>query len=261
MSPDLIAPSANPVEAVNPEPFDLERPWLSLGYPEGLTQLLFPPDPWDLAERCGVLFGAGDEIRAWSVNPAMRQQSFCRERVQELLGYHLERRHAAGWEALSAKVRAMPAPVLPDHVLHMLPPLAPTVLAGLWSAYQQDFLRELWTGTTENPQQDWRVAGLFPPFRVPDPALVPPPPVEPAPDLWLAWTRPHDGVMAPVLLRSVAAPRPLDAPELQHTSGWTQAPTVIECPVALDHPDAVPVIHCLYHWQRGVWGDTDPGPE
>lgn len=191
----------------------------------------------------------------------MRRQSFCRERVQELLGYHLERRHAAGWESLTAKVRAMPAPILPDHVLLMLPPQASTVLADLWSAYQQDFLRELWEQTPEDPRRDWRVLGLCPPFRVPDPAPIPPPPVEPAPDLWLAWTRPHEGVLAPVLLRSVATPRPLDALELQHTSGWTQAPTVIECPVALDHPDAEPVIRCLHHWQRGVWGDTGPGPE
>jgi hypothetical protein len=145
--------------------------------------------------------------------------------------------------------------------LHLLPPQVAPILADLWATYQRDLLCELWNQVPEDPSQDWRLTRLCTPFLDPAPAPVPPLPVEPAPDLWLAWTHPSQGNLSPVLLRAVAAPQHLDALEIQHTSGWTQAPTVVECPLALDQPEAEPIIRCLWHRQKGIWGDAAPGPE
>lgn len=250
------APNVSPAQAGSLVPFDLEYPWREPGYPEALMPLLFPSDPWPLAEASGTLFCADDELRRLSQIPGMRRQKYCLGRIRELLGYRMASRHAAGWDALSASIRTMRGPDLPEHVLHLLPPQVASILNGLWSTYHQHLLRELWAEMPEDPSQDWRVLGLCPPFPVPAPAPVPPPPVEPAPDLWMAWTHPTQGSLSPVLLRSMSAPRPLDTLELQHTSGWTQAPTVIECPLALDRPEAEPIIRCLFHRQQGIWGDT-----
>jgi len=259
MNPNPPAPSANPGQAAGLAPFDLARPWMDLGYPEALLPLLFPPDPWALAGASGVLFVADPDLQAASQNPDSRRRSFWLDRVRELLGQRLYSAHSGGWAALSSAIRAMPGPSLQDHLLHLLPPQTAPVLVDLWSLYQRELLRELWDQVPEDPRQDWRVTSLYPPFRAPDPAPVPPPPVEPAPDLWLAWAHPSQGSLAPMLLRAVTAPQPLDALELIHTSGWTQAPTTVECPVALDQPEADPIIRCLHHRQRGIWVDAARG--
>ena len=187
----------------------------------------------------------------------MRRQRFCQEQVREALDNHLYRRHSSGWKALSSSIYAMSAPSLPQHVLRQMPPQAAETLADLWTSFTRDLLQALWEQVPEDPQQDWRLAILRPPFQDPDPAPVPPLPVEPAPDLWLGWTTPQESPI-PVLLRSVEAPRPLDAPELQHTTGWTQTPTVTGCSLSLDCAEAEPVIRCMFHHQHGVWGDTGP---
>jgi len=261
MSPNPTAPSVNPAPA-GLASIDPENPWLTPGYPESLMPLLYPEDPWDLAEACGVLHFEGD-LRRWSRDPKTRRQRSYQDRVREVVESRYHAAHWQGWKALSAGVLAMPGPDLPAHVLHLLPPHAASVLGSLWGAYQQDLLREVWDQVPEDPRQDWRLTILYPPFphRDLDPAPVPPLPVEPAPDLWLAWSHPHQGDMVPVLLRSVAAPRPLDALELQHTSGWSQAPTVVECPLALDQAEAEPIIRCLHHRQQGIWGNTAPERE
>ncbi len=256
MSPNPTAPNANPVEAESPVPFDPERPWQGLGYPEALMPFLCPEDPWPLAEACALLHFESD-LRRWSENPAMRRQRFCQEQVREALDNHLYRRHSSGWKALSSSIYAMSAPSLPQHVLRQMPPQAAETLADLWTSFKRDLLQALWEQVPEDPQQDWRLAILRPPFQDPDPAPVPPLPVEPAPDLWLGWTTPQESPI-PVLLRSVEAPRPLDAPELQHTTGWTQTPTVTGCSLSLDCAEAEPVIRCMFHHQHGVWGDTGP---
>jgi hypothetical protein len=244
------------VEAESPVPFDPERPWQGLGYPEALMPLLSPEDPWPLAEACGLLHFESD-LRRWSQNPMMRRERSCRAQAWEALDSHLYRRHGSGWKALTSEVQAMPAPSLPPHVLRQMPPQAAEILADLWASYQRNLLRELWEQVPEDPQQDWRLAVLRPPFTDPAPASIPPSPVEPAPDLWLAWSAPHhQESVIPVLLRSVEAPRPLDAPELQHTTGWTQTPTVTGCSLCLDCAEAEPVIRCMYHHQHGVWGDA-----
>lgn len=255
MSPNPNAPSANPAQPESPVPFDPERPWQGLGYPEALMPFLSPEDPWPLAEACGLLHFEGD-LRRWSQNPVMRRERSCRKQVWEALDSHLYRRHSSGWEALATAIRAMPAPSLPQHVLRQMPPQAAEILADLWTSFQRDLLRELWEQVPEDPQQDWRLAILRPPFSDPAPASIPPLPVEPAPDLWLAWSAPHHQEMIPVLMRSVEAPRPLDAPELQHSTGWTQTPTVTGCSLCLDCAEAEPVIRCMYHHQKGVWGDA-----
>lgn len=256
-NPNRHAPNANPAQPASLAPFDLEYPWQGLGYPEALMPLLYPSDPWPLAEAAGVLHFE-DELRRASQDADKRRQRHHLERVRELLGHRFYSGHTSGWQALSSAIRMMPAPSLPDHILRPMPVQAASILSDLWSVYRRHLLKELWERVTENPQQDWRLTILYPPFPHPDldPAPVPPSPVEPAPDLWLAWIHPTQGTLAPVLVRSVNAPRPLDTLELTHTSGWTQAQTVVECSLALDRPEAEPIIGCLAHHQQGVWEDT-----
>lgn len=176
------------------------------------------------------------------------------------LGYHYDHWHERGWDALTAEIEAMPRPSLPDPMLRLLPPQALELVKELWWSYFTELRGELWARVPEDPSQDWRVLGIMPPFPVPDPAPVPPPQVEPAPDLWLAWSSPSRDVLEPLLIRAVEAPRPLDAPELRHSvTGWSLAPTLTGHSVALDHADADPILRALYHHQGGVWVDTGSG--
>ena len=184
----------------------------------------------------------------------------CQAQAWEALDNHLYRRHSSGWKALASAIQTMPAPSLPQHVLRQMPSQAAEILADLWTSFQRNLLRELWEQVPEDPQQDWRLRVLRPPFPDPAPVPVPPLPVEPAPDLWLAWAAPQENPI-PVLMRSMEAPRPLDAPELQHSTGWTQTPTVTGCSLCLDCAEAESVIRCMHHHQQGIWGDTAPAPE
>lgn len=288
-APEMTAPNVSRAESARPAqtaslvgsasleapgpPFDPERPWLSRPvpsrppssasspwhFPPSVFPLVLPPDPWSLAQACGLLEGESrSELREAMASGGMA--SGHTQRVADLVVNHLHARLGSGWKALASLVRAMEPPVLEPALRRLLPPQSQEMLATAWQNYQVSLLASLWWETPEDPRQDWRVRALRPPFPVPPPAPIPPPPVAPGPDLWLAWVSPLQGVVEPILLQAVGAPRAAESPEIRHeSSGFLAVPTVVGTPLCLDQPTAEPIIRALHHL-GGLWIDETPLP-
>ena len=289
-APEVTAPSVSRVESVRPVQtaslagsaslkgpdlqFDPERPWLlrpvhsrphssatsQWYFPPSVLPLVLPPDPWPLAQACGLLEGENwSELREAMASGAMASGQT--RRVADLVVNHLQSRHGCAWKALASLVRAMEPPVLESALRRLLPPQSQEMLDAAWQSYQMSLLESLWWETPEDPHQDWRVRALRFPFPIPSPAPIPPPPVAPSPDLWLAWLSPSQGVVEPILLQAVGAPRAAESPEIRHeSSGFLTVPTVMGTPLCLDQPTAEPIIRALHHL-GGLWIDETPLPE
>jgi len=255
--------SASPVGAA-PEPNDSPKPHAALddlAYPWVRTcpKLLRPwlnpgspcQDPWSMAEQSGLL-SANQEYTQWSKDRDSRQRPDLLRTLREALTEQAWGRMSTAWVHRRASLDNMPGPTLPRDIVRLLPPQAGQVLEEAWL----DCLKAmLWLDWTQGPTATWAMKVLVRPFSQPEPATIPASPVNPGPEVWLAWTSPEPRRVEPLLILATQPPMAGELPELRHKdSGMVVVPTVVGTAVNLEQPWTESIIRAVAHC-GGVWVD------
>ncbi len=221
----------------------LLRPWLDPGSP--------CLDPWSMAEQSGLLF-ENQEYAQWSKDTDSRQRLDLIRTLREALTEQAWGRMSTAWAHRRSSIEKLPGPTLPREIVRLLPPQASHILENAWLGCLKAMARQDWI---QGPTSSWAMTVLVRPFSQPEPATVPAPPVNPGPDVWLAWTSPEPGRVEPLLVLSTHPPMAGELPELRHRdSGMIVVPTVVGTAVSLELPQTESIIRAVAHY-GGVWVD------
>lgn len=204
-----------------------------------------------MAEQSGLL-SANQEYTQWSKDRDSRQRPDFLRTLREALTEQAWARMSTAWVHRRASLENLPGPTLPRDIVRLLPPQAGQVLEEAWL----DCLKTmLWLDWNQGPTSTWAMKVLVRPFSQPEPATIPASPVNPGPEVWLAWTSPEPWRVEPLLILATQPPMAGELPELRHKdSGMVVVPTVVGTAVNLEQPWTESIIRAVAHC-GGVWVD------
>ena len=231
---------ASPWRHICPEPL---KPWLDPASP--------CQDPWSMAEQCRMRYG-NQEYWQWAQEPINRQKASVIKDLREALSRWADGKMQGSWAKRTASIQTLPPPAIPREVSRLLPPQSSRILEEAWQGCIQAMLWEEWSHVS-TPK--WAIEAMLPPWVKPGPAPIPASPVNPGPEVWLAWTSPEPGKVEPLLVLATHPPMAGELPELRHReSGMIVVPSLVGTAVSLEQPKTESIIRAVAHY-GGVWVD------